>query len=106
MINAKICLFTNLLQVFLIFIFGVRWYNCAYLSCAHVPRPMKFTAFIDESAGSDTPKAMLFFPKAMPLPPAYRHLYISLLITAESLPLHIASNRARIGNLWVPSASR
>ena len=60
MINVKICFFTNLLQVFLISIFDVRWHNCAYLSCAHVPRRMKFTAFIDESAGSDTPKAMLF----------------------------------------------
>lgn len=50
MINVKICFFTNLLQVFLISIFDVRWHNCAYLSCAHVPRRMKFTAFIDESA--------------------------------------------------------
>ena len=34
------------------------------------------------------------------------HLDISRAITAESLPLHIASSRVRTGNLWFPSASR
>ena len=38
--------------------------------------------------------------------PLHRHLDISRAITAESLPLHIASSRARAGNLWFPSASR
>ena len=49
MINATICfVFNNLLVVFLILIFDVRRYNSAYLSCVYVPRPMKFTTFIDE----------------------------------------------------------
>ena len=38
--------------------------------------------------------------------PLYRHLDISRAITAESSPLHIASNRTRTWNLWFPSASR
>ena len=38
--------------------------------------------------------------------PLHRHLNISRVITAESSPLHIASNRTRTGNLWFPSASR
>ena len=38
--------------------------------------------------------------------PLHRHLDISQAITAESSPLHIASNRTRTGNLWFPSASR
>ena len=38
--------------------------------------------------------------------PLHRHLDISRAITAESSPLHIASNRTRTGNLWFPSASR
>ena len=38
--------------------------------------------------------------------PLHRHLDISRAITAESLPLHIASSRTRTGNLWFPSASR
>ena len=38
--------------------------------------------------------------------PLHRHLDISRVITAESSPLHIASNRTRTGNLWFPSASR
>ena len=38
--------------------------------------------------------------------PLHRHLHISWVITAESLPLHIASSRTRTGNLWFPSASR
>ena len=41
--------FTHLLLVFLISIFDVRRYNGAYLSCAYVSRPMKFTTFIDKS---------------------------------------------------------
>ena len=32
--------------------------------------------------------------------PLHRHLDISRAITAESLPLHIASSRTRTGNLW------
>ena len=36
----------------------------------------------------------------------HRHLDISWAITAESSPLHIASSRARTGNLWFPSAGR
>ena len=32
--------------------------------------------------------------------PLHRHSYISRAITAESLPLHIASSRTRTGNLW------
>ena len=38
--------------------------------------------------------------------PPHRHLDISRAIIAESSPLHIASSRARTGNLWFPSASR
>ena len=38
--------------------------------------------------------------------PLHRHLDISRVITAESSPLHIASNLTLIGNLWFPSASR
>ena len=38
--------------------------------------------------------------------PPHRRLDISQAITAESSPLHIASSRARTGNLWSPSASR
>ena len=34
--------------------------------------------------------------------PLERHLDISRVITAESSPLHIASSRARTGNLWSP----
>ena len=36
----------------------------------------------------------------------HRHLDISRLITAESLPLHIASSQTRTGNLWFLRASR
>ena len=36
----------------------------------------------------------------------HRHLDISRAITAESLPLHIASCQTRTGNLWFPGASR
>ena len=36
----------------------------------------------------------------------HRHLDISGVITAESLPQRIASSRTRTGNLWFPSASR
>ena len=35
--------------------------------------------------------------------PLYQHLDISRAITAESLTLHIASDRTRMGNLWFPS---
>ena len=35
-----------------------------------------------------------------------KHLDISRAITAESSPLHIASDRTQAGNLWFPSASR
>ena len=35
-----------------------------------------------------------------------RHLDISRVITAESSPLHIASNRTRTGSFWFPRASR
>ena len=35
----------------------------------------------------------------------HKHLDISLVITAESSPLHIGSSRTRTGNLWFPSAS-
>ena len=38
--------------------------------------------------------------------PLHGHLDISRAITAESLPLRIASSQARTGNLWFPSASR
>ena len=38
--------------------------------------------------------------------PLYRNLDISLAITAESSPLHISSDRTRIGNHWFSSASR
>ena len=38
--------------------------------------------------------------------PLHRHLDISGAITADSLPLHIASSRTRTGNLWFLSASR
>ena len=38
--------------------------------------------------------------------PSYRHLDISRVITAESLPLCIGSSRTRTGSLWFPSASR
>ena len=37
--------------------------------------------------------------------PFHRHLDIGRVITAESLPLHIASSWTRTGNLWFPSAS-
>ena len=40
------------------------------------------------------------------LHPLHRHLDISRAITAESSPPHIASSRARTGNLWCSSASR
>ena len=40
-----------------------------------------------------------------PFHPLHRHLDISGTMTAESLPLHIASSRTRTGNLWFPSAS-
>ena len=36
--------------------------------------------------------------------PLFRHLDISREITAESTPLHVASCRARAGNLWFPRA--
>ena len=35
----------------------------------------------------------------------HRHLDISLGITAESSPLHIAESRTRTGNIWFQSAS-
>ena len=38
--------------------------------------------------------------------PLHRHLGISRAITAESLPLRIASSRTLTENLWFPSASR
>ena len=38
--------------------------------------------------------------------PLHRYLDISRAITAGSSPLHVASSRARTGNLWFPSASR
>ena len=38
--------------------------------------------------------------------PLQKPLDISRAITAESSPLHTASSRTRIGNLWFPSASR
>ena len=38
--------------------------------------------------------------------PLHRHLDFGWVITAESSPLHIASSRTRIGNLWFLSASR
>ena len=39
--------------------------------------------------------------------PLYEHLDISRAITAESLPLHIASDRTGMGNnLWFPSICR
>ena len=38
--------------------------------------------------------------------PLHRHLDINRAITAECLPLHIASGRTRTGNLWFPIASR
>ena len=37
--------------------------------------------------------------------PLQRHLDISLVITAESSPLQIASSRIQTENLWFPSAS-
>ena len=37
--------------------------------------------------------------------PLYRHLNISREITAETLPLHIASSQTWTRNLWLPSAS-
>ena len=40
------------------------------------------------------------------LHPLHEHLRISRAITAESSPLHIASDRTRNGNLWFLSASR
>ena len=49
MINAAFCFFTHLLLVFLVSIFDARRYDSAYLGCANVPRPGKFTAFINES---------------------------------------------------------
>ena len=50
--------------------------------------------------------------KAISLTPLYHfhplkiHLDISWVITAESSPLHIASNRTQTGILWFPKASR
>ena len=38
--------------------------------------------------------------------PLHRHLDIRQVITAERLPLHIASSQTRTGNLWFLSASR
>ena len=38
--------------------------------------------------------------------PLHRHLDISLVIAAESSPLHIASSWTRTGNLCLPSAGR
>ena len=35
----------------------------------------------------------------------HRHLDISLGITAQSSPLHIADSRTRTGKIWFPSAS-
>ena len=49
MMNATICFLLICFLFFLISIFDVRRYNGAYLSCAYVPRKMKFTKFIDES---------------------------------------------------------
>ena len=46
-----------------------------------------------------------FFNSSLPLPPAHRHLGISWAITAECLPLRIASSWTRTGKLWFPSAS-
>ena len=46
------------------------------------------------------------FNSSLPLPSASQTLNINQAITAESSPLHIASNRTRTGNLWFPSASR
>ena len=39
----------------------------------------------------------LFFNSSLPLPPALQTMSISRAITAEILPLHIASSRARTG---------
>ena len=39
------------------------------------------------------------FNSSLPLPPAAQTLDISRVITAESLPLHIASSQAQTGNL-------
>ena len=37
--------------------------------------------------------------------PLHRHLDISLAITAESSPLHIARSRTRTRNIWIPGAN-
>ena len=42
MINANICVFTNLLLVFLRSIFDARGYDGSYLSWSYAPRPIKF----------------------------------------------------------------
>ena len=39
--------------LFLVLFFDIRKYNSAYLSCAYVPRPIKFTTFINESVGKN-----------------------------------------------------
>ena len=49
MTNATINFFTHLLLGLLMLTFDVRRYNGSYLSSAYVPRPTKFTSFIDES---------------------------------------------------------
>ena len=45
------------------------------------------------------------FNSSLPLPPAYRLLDISRVITAGSSPLRIAGSGTQTGNLWFPSAS-
>ena len=45
--------YTHLLKVLLISIFDVRRYHVAYLSCAYLPRTMKFTTVIDELVGKN-----------------------------------------------------
>ena len=58
MLSATICFLTHFHLIFLLADFIVRRYNGSYLSCCYPPPsnpccPMKFTTFIDESAGKN-----------------------------------------------------
>ena len=56
--------------------------------------------------GQQGKKEAIFLTHLYHFHPLHRHLDIRRAITAESLPLHIASSRTRTGNLCFPSASR
>ena len=55
MINSTICFFSHMFLVFLMLLFCVRRCDDRYLSCAYVPRQIKFTKSIDKSVEKNKP---------------------------------------------------